>query len=257
MKIRNPKNRSDLSIKRSDRVLEIGSGHNPHPRSNVIVDKYTDSNYHRSGDLKTLKHQQFIQADGENLPFSNHEFDYVICCQVLEHVDHPAQFLAEQFRVARRGFIETPSLIGEYLFPKPSHKWILHELKDTLYLVDKSAIRFNCSYDMGELFQLYLPTHSIGFKILERTHPNLITIRIEWEDNFDYVIEPTDPDVRKYFQGQWKLGWAEDFFPKKSLWREFKDASVAMADISRSVFRSKILKTKDSNVSRDESSGSP
>lgn len=248
MKIRNPKNRSDLSIKRSDRVLEIGSGHNPHPRSNVIVDKYTDSNYHRSGDIKTLKHQQFIQADGENLPFRNNEFDYVICCQVLEHVDNPVQFLAEQFRVARKGFIETPSLIGEYLFPKPSHKWILHELNDTLYLVNKSAIQFNCNYDMGELFQLYLPTHSIGFKILERTHPDLITLRIEWENNFDFIVDPVDPEILKYYKGQWKLKWSEEFFPKKTMWQEFKDASVAMADISRSVFKSKVLKSNNGNT---------
>ena len=71
MKIKNPKNRLDLSIKRSDRVLEIGGGNNPHPRSNVVVDKFPDINYHRSGDIKVLKHQTFIQADGEDLPFKD------------------------------------------------------------------------------------------------------------------------------------------------------------------------------------------
>ena len=56
-------------------------------------------------------------------------------------------------------------------FPRDSHKWILHEFKDILYLVDKSTINFKVGYDLGELIQLYLPTHSIGFKIMERTHP--------------------------------------------------------------------------------------
>src|SRR2546423_7538746 len=156
MKTRNPKSRSDLNIKRTDRVLEIGGGHNPHPRSNVVVDKYTDTNYHRSGDIKVLKNQTFIHADGEHLPFKDKEFDYVICCQVLEHVENPVRFLSEQFRVAKKGFIETPSLLGEYLFPKDSHKWILHEYKDILYLVDKAKINFNYGYDLGELIQLYL-----------------------------------------------------------------------------------------------------
>ena len=55
MKLRNPINRDDLHLKRNWRVLEVGGGHNPHSRSNVVVDKYVDSNYHRSGDLKVYK----------------------------------------------------------------------------------------------------------------------------------------------------------------------------------------------------------
>lgn len=223
-------------------MLEVGGGHNPHPRANVVVDKFTDTNYHRSGDIKVLKNQTFMQADGENLPFKDKEFDYVICCQVLEHVENPVKFLSEQFRVARRGFIETPSLLGEYLFPRESHKWIMHEYRDVLYLVDKAKIDFHYGYDLGELIQLYLPTHSIGFKIMERTHPNLITIRIEWEDNFDYVVEPTDPEILKYFKGKWKKEWAEAFFPQKTVWQEFKDTSGAFLDIARSAFRSKVLR---------------
>lgn len=242
MKIRNPKNRGDLKIKRGDRVLEVGGGHNPHPRSNVVVDKYTDTNYHRSGDIKVLKNQTFMQADGENLPFKDKEFDYVICCQVLEHVEDPVKFLSEQFRVAKRGFIETPSLLGEYFFPRESHKWILHEYKDVLYLLDKKKINFSYQFDLGELFQTYLPTHSIGFKIMEKTHPNLITVRIEWEGDFEYVVNPTDPEILKYFSGKWKMEEAEAYFPKRSLWQEFKESSIASIEIARSVFRSKVLK---------------
>lgn len=246
MKVRNPKSRFDLSTKRSDKVLEVGGGHNPHPRANVVVDKYVDSNFHRSGDIKVLKNQQFLNVDGESLPFADNEFDYVICCQVLEHVENPVKFLQEQFRVAKRGYIETPSLIGEYLFPRESHKWILHEHKDVLYLVDKEKLHFVYSYDLGELIQDYLPKHSIGFKILERTHPNIETIRIEWETDFNYVIEPTDPDVLKFFTGKWKLEWADSFFPKKTLSQEFKDAFTAFKEISSNVFRSKVLKKQDS-----------
>jgi SAM-dependent methyltransferase len=242
MKTRNPRNRADLNIKSSDRVLEVGGGHNPHPRSNVVVDKYTDTNYHRSGDIKVLKNQTFMQADGEALPFKDKEFDYVICCQVLEHVENPHKFLAEQFRVAKRGFMETPSLLGEYLFPRESHKWIIHEIDNVTYLVDKKKINFVYGYDMGELIQDYLPTHSIGFKILEKTHPNMITNRVEWEGDFKYVVDPTDPEILKYFTGKWKQEWADAFFPPKSYWQEMKDSSRAMLDITRNVWRSKVLK---------------
>jgi SAM-dependent methyltransferase len=242
MKVRNPKSRFDLSIKRTDKVLEVGGGHNPHPRANVVVDKYVDSNFHRSGKIKVLKNQKFLNADGENLPFSDKEFDYIICCQVLEHVEDPVKFLQEQFRVAKRGYIEIPSLIGENLFPKKSHKWVLHEYKDVLYLVDKAKLNVSHDYDLGNLFLYYLPKQSIGFKILERTHPNIETIRIEWENDFQYIIEPTDPEILKFFKGKWQLDWADAFFPKKTLTQELKDALVAIKEISQDVFRSKVFK---------------
>jgi SAM-dependent methyltransferase len=242
MKIRNPKNRFDLTVRPKDLVLEVGGGHNPHPRSNIVMDKFVDDNTHRSGDIKVLKHQKFLSGDGENLPFKDKEFDYVICCHVLEHVGNPARFLSEQFRVAKRGYIEFPSLLGEWLCPKESHTWIMHEFKDTLYLVDKKKIGFACNYDLVELVQDYLPTHSIGFKILERTHPNMMTIRIEWENNFNYVVEPADPEILKFFSGKWRSAWADSFFPPRSMAGEFKDTLRALADISKKVIRSKVLK---------------
>ncbi len=244
MKIRNPRNKFDIGIKRSDRVLEIGGGHNPHPRSNVVVDKFVDSNDHRSGDLRLYKNQTFVAADGENLPFEDKEFDYVICCQVLEHVENPARFLAEQFRVAKRGYLDTPSLLGENLFPKNSHKWILHEIGDVVYLVEKTKVNFENRYDFSDLVLLYLPQHSMGFKILERTHANLLTIRIEWEHDFRFVVDPQDPAVLQYFQRQWKLEWADQFFPPKSMRRELTDTLYALYDIGASVFKSKLLGKK-------------
>ena len=239
MKLRNPRDRESLHIKKTDRVLEVGGGHNPHPRSNTVVDKFIDTNYHRSGNIKVLKHQTFMQADGENLPFKDKEFDYVICCQVLEHVENPEKFLAEQFRVAKRGFMETPSLLGEYLFPRESHKWIIHEMNGITYLVDKKKINFIYGYDMGELIQDYLPRHSIGFKILEKTHPNMITNRVEWEGDFQFVVNPTDPEILKYFTGKWKQEWADAFFPQKTKWQELKDSARAFYGMTRSVLRSK------------------
>lgn len=242
MKLGNPKSRFHLDIRSKDRVLDVGGGHNPHPRANVVVDKYTDTNYHRSGDIKVLQKQEFIAADGEKLPFKDNEFDYVISCHVLEHVEDPVKFLSEIFRVGKRGYLETPSLLGEYFAPRESHKWILHEHKDRLYLVEKEKMGFIYGYYLGDLIQEFLPKHSIGFKIAERTHPNLMTIRIEWEANFDYEIEPTDPEIRKYFSGRWENEWADDFFPPRSAGQELKEATIAFKDICKSFIQSKILK---------------
>ena len=42
-----------IEIKDDWMVLDIGSGHNPHPRANVLTDRYLEGNIDRSG--KSIK----------------------------------------------------------------------------------------------------------------------------------------------------------------------------------------------------------
>lgn len=234
MKTRNPNSRFDLNIHKKDKVLEVGGGHNPHPRSNMVVDKFIDTNYHRKTDIRVLKHQQFMQADGENLPFGDKEFDFVICNQVLEHVDDPDQFLREQMRVAKRGYIETPSLIGEYLFPKESHRWLVMEMDNKLVIVDKNKVWFNTGLDLGFLFLTFLPKTSVGYKILMDTKPNLMTTRYEWEGSIDFVINPDDQEYLKYFKGYWDEQMVRRFFPHRS---DFSELITSFSSFLRIIYR--------------------
>jgi len=242
MKINTPSSRFKLSIKKKDRVLEVGGGHNPHPRSNVVVDKFTDDNTHRAGDLKVLKNQQFLQADGENLPFKDNEFDYVICCHVLEHVPNPQKFISEQTRVASMGYIETPSLLGCYLSPKKSHKWVLLDIDDKIVMYDKELIGFDPPLDLGYLFLRYLPSHAMGFKILQRTHPEIMTMNYEWKDNIELLVNPKDDYYLKFFKEPWREEFCDKFITHRSLPGEAKVTMSALSDILRSVFKSKVLK---------------
>ncbi|NER04073.1 MAG: methyltransferase domain-containing protein [Okeania sp. SIO3C4] len=217
MKTSNPASRYRLKINKKDRVLEVGGGHNPHSRSNVVVDKFVDSNYHRQTDIRVMKHQEFQQADGENLPFKNNEFDYVICNQVLEHAENPERFLGEQMRVAKRGYLETPSLIGEYLFPKESHKWLVLEIDGKLILMEKEKYWFNSKLDFGFLFLTWLEKSSLAFKVLARTRPNLLTVRYEWEGEVEFQINPSDEEVKKYFNSYWNEEMTQKFFPSQPI----------------------------------------
>jgi ubiquinone/menaquinone biosynthesis C-methylase UbiE len=231
MKLKQPSNRFDLAIQKRNQVLEVGGGHNPHPRSNVVVDKFVDSNYHRKSDLKVLKHQQFIQADGASLPFEDKAFDYVICNHVLEHVDDPAAFLDEQTRVAKSGYLETPSLIGEYLFPKESHKWLILELDNQLVLFEKEKYWFKSNLDFGFLFLSWLPRVSLGYKILMNTHPNFMTVRYQWKNSIEYIVNPKDKKYLEYFSREWTEEMVKKFFPPKSKVAELKDAASAFGGI--------------------------
>lgn len=240
MKTGNPNSRYELHIRQGDRVLEVGGGHNPHPRSNVVVDKFIDSNYHRHSDIKVLKHQEFLQADGENLPFADKEFDYVICNQVLEHVDDPAAFLNEQMRVAKRGYIETPSLVGEYLFPKESHRWLILDLYGKLVIVDKESHWFRTRFDFGYLFLTWLPKTSVGYKVLMDTKPNLMTTRYEWKDTIEYEVNPTNTDYTRFFTEPWDEEMTQLFFPAKSRSQELASAMRAIRRIVSGALRRKV-----------------
>ena len=236
MKIRNPKSRFDLSIKKGDNVLDIGGGHNPHPRANVIVDKYADDNSHRSGDIKRLKHQKFIEADGQSLPFGDKEFDYVTCHHVLEHVDDPIEFLSEISRVGKKGYIETPSLIGEYLHPKASHKWLVLEIDEQLVLYDKEVIGFNTFCNFGNLFLSYLQSTSLGYKIMDRTYPQIREVHWEWVDEVTCLVNPPDEAYKDYFTKPWDDKMIQTMFPKKSLQKEVMTSSGALMDIVKTYF---------------------
>jgi len=231
MQIQTPPHRYKLPIKRTDRVLEVGSGHHPHPKAQVIVDKFIDSNYHRKTDIKVLHNQEFIQADGADMPFSDNEFDFVICNQVLEHVDDPKAFLSEQSRVAKRGYLETPSVVGEYLFPKESHRWLILPIEGKLIIMDKAANWFDSQFDFGLLFLTYLQRTSMGYKILRDTRPNIWTTRYAWEGQIEFEVNPENPKYRKFFTGPWDEAMIRRFFPEQSKPREFMDAFSSMVKI--------------------------
>jgi ubiquinone/menaquinone biosynthesis C-methylase UbiE len=242
MKIGNPNSRTKLSIARSAKVLDVGSGHNPHPRANVIADKFTDTNYHRADNIKVLNNQKFVEADGQALPFSDKEFDYVICCHVVEHVDDPSRFLTELSRVGKKGYLEAPSLIGELLIPKESHQWVLLDIGSKIIIVNKKRLGFSTSLDFGELFLDFLPKNSIGFKILQRTHPQMLTVNYEWQEKIDFEVDPSDETLRNYFTKIWDKKMYATIFPKRTLAQEFAATIWAFVDIIGSVIKSKILK---------------
>ena len=167
---RHPLGRQDLRIKRRDKVLEIGPGHDPMFRSDVIVDKFPHDDTHRCGKVLIFPHQQFVEADGEQLPFSENAFDYVICNQVLEHADNPARFIEEMVRVGKRGYVETPSMLGELMFPKESHRWVILLIEDKLVFYEKEKMPVTTATTTARSFSTTCPTSRCRSRC--STYPN-------------------------------------------------------------------------------------
>ena len=128
-----------IEIRDNQLVLDIGSGHNPHPRANVLLDKYPEYSVHREDKpLKINKEMKFVKGDAESIPFGNKKFDYVIASHIAEHVDNPENFCKELMRVGNEGYIETPSKLKEILFNAPYHKWYVYTHNGVLIFEKKT-----------------------------------------------------------------------------------------------------------------------
>ena len=120
-----------LPIKPTDLVLDVGSGDNPHPAADVLLERYVDG-FHRFGGL--VADRPIILADACKMPFPDKSFDFVIAFHVLEHVNEPEAFLRELMRVGKAGYIETPNAIFERLNPYDVHLLEVMNINDTLII---------------------------------------------------------------------------------------------------------------------------
>lgn len=243
MKVSTPFSREHLHIKKTDYVLDVGGGHEPHERANVVVDKYDeDNNYHRNGNIKVYKNQRFLCADGGDLPFKDKEFDFSFCCHVLEHVDDPGKFVKEIARVSKRGYMETPSLIGEYLAPKQSHRWVIQEIDNKLVMYEKDKVGFKTNHDFGDVFLEYMFKNSLGYRLMIRNQSFILTNNYEWKDDIEILVNPPETRFLDVFTKPWNEEIYSRLLQQKSAFTELKQTVAGMAEIAKSVFLSRVLK---------------
>ena len=151
------------------RVLDIGSGHHPHPRANVLVDRFLNDDRERSGQTIVLPPDKaFVIADACALPFKDRAFDFVICSHVAEHIENVESFCSELNRIASRGYLETPSKLAEKLRPQPFHKWFF-SLRNNMLVFEKKSSQQNPRWYQILFFSFYfynVPAQLAGKNVL-------------------------------------------------------------------------------------------
>ena len=179
--------RINIKIPPNALVLEVGSGGNPYPRANVLLDAYEETRERHWAPL--IHDRPTILSFGENLPFKDKSFDYVIAAHVLEHTPYPEKFLAELQRVARGGYIETPDAFMERINPYKDHRLEVTVRDKGLVIRKKPAWIYDA--DLVELYEKRakgiitretIPQHAAEFHM-----------RYFWQDEIKFSI--VNPEV--------------------------------------------------------------
>jgi len=115
-------------------ILDIGSGHNPYEKADVLCEKYLED-VERSGHIK-IDIRPFVLCDLEFLPFKDKSFGLVTCSHVLEHADNPLRALEEIKRVGKSAYVVTPSWIAEnYMYRRRYHKSVIMSSFGKVYII--------------------------------------------------------------------------------------------------------------------------
>ena len=184
-----------LPISDSAIVLDVGSGGNPHPRADVLIDRLSGAE-HRGGDPMLIDRPAII-GDATKLPFKDKSFDYVIASHVLEHMPDPEVFLSELQRVSKAGYIETPNFICERFIPSRAHCLEIGLIDNVLQIHKKNSFHIDPFF----LELDYLQKNNQWAKVYFN-NPELFHIQHYWNNKINYKI--FNPDT--------SCDWIEDVY---------------------------------------------
>ncbi len=182
------KRRYPSRLGRNDIVMDIGSGDRPHPRANILLERFVEDCSQRAGPVVT-EGRPLVVGDITALPFLNRSIDYIICSHVLEHMETSSQLdmaLSELMRVGRRGYIETPSSTFEKLLGAPYHHWYVARQGGRVIFTRKRKYG-----EYEDLMKVFLPLHRESKTFFQLLFENFddFFVSLEWEDKINYLIE--------------------------------------------------------------------
>ena len=111
-------------------VLYMGTDTIPPPRADIIVRFVGNKDNFRS-EIDTKNRQIYCFCDPTELPLKSKSIDYLIVSNLVEFCNYPTKLLKEVERVAKAGYLESPHVIAEYLYPHPFrvNEIVYHEQK--------------------------------------------------------------------------------------------------------------------------------
>lgn len=170
-----------------DLVLDLGSGQDPHPRANILCDKFIVDNSERSCGSGLLVDRPLVLADATTTPFPDNAFDFVFCSHLLEHMDRPEALLQELQRIGKRGYIETPSKVYEKLWGWHFHRWYVTVEDSRLVLEEKPRPIFD--EDLHGWFARQVQRSSVWNFVMPRLHDLELLSVLVWKNEIPYTVD--------------------------------------------------------------------
>lgn len=204
------------------RVLDVGSGHAPNPRADILLEMMVDDDSHRSGNSIDETDPRLVAGDACNMPFGDKAFDYILATHLAEHVADPGALCRELSRVGRAGYIETPGWFGDIIMRETFHQWRVRKSGQGLLFSDVTT-----EHPLGRLGEIiyaviYAGRRREGHAALYSTNPfgralltavrywiaalfrlpiliDLMYTRYEWHESIPYRVKrrvqpyPTEP----------------------------------------------------------------
>lgn len=116
---------SSITVKETDFVIDIGGGHRPFWRADLVVEKYPfGRNLHRNQPMQ-FPRVPVIKADALVLPIADGGCDLAFASHIIEHLPDPGRFIAEIKRCSQRVYLEFPSRHRELMFGWSFHEWLV------------------------------------------------------------------------------------------------------------------------------------
>jgi SAM-dependent methyltransferase len=183
-----------FDIEPNARVLDVGSGGYPFPYATVLCDRFLERSVHRRMDL-AKDSRPLVVGDITDLPFMDKSIDFLYCSHLLEHVDHPIDCCKELMRVAKAGYIETPTFAKDILFSwaKEMHKWHVTTIREWLVFfqyTDRQAAGIRSPAWRNLIFSsTYNELQSAFYN-----NQDLFHTMLAWKDNFNVMVFPVDSE---------------------------------------------------------------
>ena len=136
-------------------VLDVGGGADPFRRADWVLDLMRYDERGLYGATPSPEHERFgpdtwtvhDMCAREPWPFADGQFDFAVCSHTLEDVRDPVWVCSELSRVAKAGYVETPSRLEEQTAGLQGpwvgwshHRWIVEVADGRLEFVFKHHV---------------------------------------------------------------------------------------------------------------------
>ena len=193
------------TIPRDATVVDVGGGAAPFPRADYVIDAMpyeklgtgSDGNIHQKlGIEPRYSADRWIQTDlcdRRPWPIADKSFDFAICSHLLEDIRDPIWVCSELRRIARAGYIESPSRVVEQSKgvenPRHAgyyhHRWLITRTQKGLELRHKPHVL----HSVKNAIVVHLSPN-------QRINPKHAIVTMDWSNVFE-AVEVLEFDERK------------------------------------------------------------